>query len=70
MTKKFKYDGKSRPANDLYTKNFKRIFSKGVVNTETSVKDLRKLLYVDIKDIDQDYDAAEDLKKIEERNGF
>lgn len=66
MTKKFKYDGKSRPANDLYTKNFKRIFSKGVVNTETSVKDLKNLL----KDIDQDYDAAEDLKKIEERNGF
>jgi|TARA_R110002060_G_scaffold21930_1_gene29694 hypothetical protein len=66
MTKKFKYDGKSRPANDLYTENFKRIFSKGVVNTETSVKDLKKVL----KDIDQDYDAAEDLKKIEERNGF
>ena len=66
MTKKFKYDGKSRPANDLYTKNFKRIFSKGVVNTETSVKDLKNIL----KDIEQDYDAAEDLKKIEERNGF
>jgi len=66
MTKKFKYDGKSRPANDLYTENFKRIFSKGVVNTETSVKDLKNIL----KDIDQDYDAAEDLKKIEERNGF
>lgn len=66
MTKKFKYDGKSRPANDLYTENFKRIFSKGVVNTETSVKDLKNSL----KDIDEDYDAAEDLKKIEERNGF
>ena len=66
MTKKFKYDGKSRPANDLYTENFKRIFSKDVVNTETSVKDLKNVL----KDIDQDYDAAEDLKKIEERNGF
>jgi len=66
MTKKFKYDGKSRPANDLYTENFKRIFSKGVVNTETSVKDLKNIL----KDIEQDYDAAEDLKKIEERNGF
>tara|TARA_R100001369_G_scaffold81182_1_gene111962 strand:- start:327 stop:527 length:201 start_codon:yes stop_codon:yes gene_type:complete len=66
MTKKFKYDGKSRPANDLYTENFKRIFSKGAVNTETSVKDLKNIL----KDIDQDYDAAKDLKKIEERNGF
>ena len=45
--------------------NFKRIFSKGVVNTETSVKDLKNSL----KDIDEDYDAAEDLKKIEEQVG-
>jgi|TARA_R110002012_G_scaffold24907_1_gene82720 hypothetical protein len=26
--KKFKYDGKSRPTNDLYKKEFNRIFSK------------------------------------------
>jgi len=28
MKKKFTYDGKSRPATDLYTENFKRIFGK------------------------------------------
>ena len=26
--KKFKYDGKSRPTNDLYKKEFDRIFGK------------------------------------------
>ena len=28
MSKKFKYDGKSRPATDLYKKEFDRIFGK------------------------------------------
>ena len=28
MKKKFKYDGKSRPSNDLYKKEFDRIFGK------------------------------------------
>jgi len=28
MKKKFKYDGKSRPTNDLYKENFNRIFGK------------------------------------------
>ena len=28
MNKKFKYDGKSRPATDLYKKEFDRIFGK------------------------------------------
>ena len=28
MKKKFKYDGKSRPATDLYKKEFNRIFGK------------------------------------------
>jgi hypothetical protein len=28
MKKKFKYDGKSRPATDLYKKEFDRIFGK------------------------------------------
>ena len=26
MKKKFKYDGKSRPSNDLYKKNYNKIF--------------------------------------------
>ena len=37
------WDGKSRVSNDLYRKNFERIFGKGVVNTETKVKDLQKI---------------------------
>ena len=49
QNKKPKWDGKSRVSNDLYRKNFERIFGKGVVNTETKVKDLQKILK-DIKD--------------------
>jgi len=30
MKKKFKYDGKSRPATDLYKKEFDRIFGKKI----------------------------------------
>ena len=30
MNKKFKYDGKSRPSNDLYKKEFDRIFGKKI----------------------------------------
>jgi len=41
--KKFKYDGRSRPADDTYRKRWKEIFGK-VVNTETTVKDLKQIL--------------------------
>ena len=37
------WDGKSRVSTDLYRKNFDRIFGK-VVNTETTVADLQKIL--------------------------
>ena len=30
MKKKFQYDGKSRPTNDLYKKNFEIIFGKKI----------------------------------------
>ena len=30
MKKKFKYDGRSRPSNDLYKKNFEIIFGKKI----------------------------------------
>ena len=30
MSKKFKYDGKSRPSTDLYKKNFDIIFGKKI----------------------------------------
>ena len=41
--KKFKYDGRSRPADDTYRERWKEIFGK-VVNTETTVKDLKQIL--------------------------
>ena len=42
--KRFKYDGRSRPSGDLYRENFNRIFGKGIINTKTTVKDLKKIL--------------------------
>ena len=37
------WDGKSRVSTDLYRKNFEEIFGK-VVNTETTVANLQKIL--------------------------
>ena len=42
--KKSKWDGKSRVSTDLYRKNFEEIFKKGVVNTKTTLGDLKKVL--------------------------
>ena len=42
--KKPKWDGKSRVSTDIYRKNFNKIFGKGVVNTETTLGDLKKIL--------------------------
>ena len=42
--KKSKWDGKSRVSTDLYRKNFEEIFKKGVVNTETTLGDLKEVL--------------------------
>ena len=36
-SKKFKYDGKSRPATDLYKKEFDRIFGKKIKKDEEIV---------------------------------
>ena len=66
MTKKEKYDGRSRPANKAYDEGWNRIFKTGVVNDKVKVKDLTEIL----KDVEKDYDATKDLKKIEDRNGF
>ena len=41
--KKFKYDGRSRPSDNKYRKRWNEIFGK-VVNTETTVKDLKQIL--------------------------
>ena len=34
MKSKFKYDGRSRPVNDLYKENFDRIFGKKIKKDE------------------------------------
>ena len=85
MKKKFKYDGKSRPATDLYKKEFDRIFGKKIKNdeevtgyyyngydenaeievlTEKKVEDPFK------KEIKKGKVSKEDMKEIEDRNGF
>ena len=43
MKKKFKYDGKSRPANDLYKKNYDEIFSKDKENFDKLQQEQRDL---------------------------
>jgi len=85
MKKKFKYDGKSRPATDLYKKEFDRIFGKKIkkdeevtgyyyngyadkpeieVLTEKKVEDPFK------KEIKKGKVSKEDMREIEDRNGF
>jgi hypothetical protein len=66
MGKKEKYEDRSRPANKTYDQGWNRIFKAGVVNDKIKVKDLTEIL----RDVEKNYDAAEDLKKIEDRNGF
>ena len=36
--KKFKYDGRSRPTNDLYEENFNRIFNPTLTKNMPNVK--------------------------------
>ena len=36
--KKFSYDGRSRPTNDLYKKNFNRIFNPTLTDNMPNVK--------------------------------
>ena len=43
MKKKFKYDGKYRPANDLYKKNYDEIFSKDKENFDKLQQEQRDL---------------------------
>ena len=38
------WDGVSRPSNDTYAKNWHDIFNKGVINDETTLKDLNEIL--------------------------
>ena len=59
MKKKFKYDGKSRPSNDLYKENFDRIFGK-----KEPIEDPFK------KEVKEEKIDDKEFEKIVERNGF
>tara|TARA_R100000781_G_scaffold29067_1_gene21372 strand:+ start:517 stop:687 length:171 start_codon:yes stop_codon:yes gene_type:complete len=54
---KFKYDGRSRPADDKYRKEFNRIFNKDKDPFKIKVKEEKKL-------------NEKELKEIADRNGF
>ena len=57
MKKKFKYDGRSRPADDKYRKEFNRIFNKDKDPFKTEVKEEKEI-------------NEKELKEIADRNGF
>tara|TARA_R100001463_G_scaffold99384_1_gene153854 strand:- start:238 stop:408 length:171 start_codon:yes stop_codon:yes gene_type:complete len=54
---KFKYDGRSRPADDKYRKEFNRIFNKDKDPFKTEVKEEKEI-------------NEKELKEIADRNGF
>tara|TARA_R100001443_G_scaffold44044_1_gene57005 strand:+ start:2175 stop:2369 length:195 start_codon:yes stop_codon:yes gene_type:complete len=37
-SKKFKYDGRSRPSNDLYKENFNKIFKEDIIKSIIEVE--------------------------------
>ena len=39
-----KWDGKSRPSNDLYKKNYDEIFKKGIIGKDTTLGDVKDFL--------------------------
>ena len=57
MSKKEKWDGRSRVSNDVYRKRFDEIFKKEKDPFDTEVKEDKKI-------------NDEELKKIADRNGF
>ena len=79
--KKFKYDGKSRPTTDSYKKNFDRIFGKkeqdeldesykqSLRSKEERMKKVEDPFGKSVKELLEEIDP-EELKEIEDRNGF
>ena len=57
-SKKVKYDGRSRPTNDLYKKNFDEIFGK----KEKTTSELLREGYEEEKKIYEDDEYLESLK--------
>ena len=84
MKKKFKYDGKSRPATDLYKKEFDRIFGKKIKKDEEVTgyyyngyadKPKIEVLTEKVRDpfkkeIKKGKVSKKDMREIEDRNGF
>ena len=85
MKKKFKYDGKSRPSNDLYKKEFDRIFGKKIKKDEEvtgyyyngyadkpeiEVLTEKKVEDPFKKEIKKGKVSKKDMREIEDRNGF
>ena len=85
MKKKFKYDGKSRPATDLYKKEFDRIFGKKIKKDEEvtgyyyngyadkpeiEVLTEKKVEDPFKKEIKKGKVSKKNMKEIEDRNGF
>ena len=52
-----KWDGKSRVSNDLYRKNYNKIFQKTEDPFKVEVKETKKV-------------SKKEMKEIEDRNGF
>ena len=65
--KKSKRDGKSRVSTDLYRKNFEEIFKKGVVNTKTTLGDLKELLQ-EQDELKESYKQSLQNKKERQKN--
>ena len=61
-SKKFKYDGRSRPSNDLYKKNFDRIFKTNPIAKEVRTSKFKSQV-IDSKKI---YDRKKEQVEIEE----
>jgi hypothetical protein len=62
MSKKFKYDGKSRPTNDLYKENFDRIFKTNPVAKEVRTPKFKSKV-IDSKKI---YDRKKEQDELKE----
>ena len=65
--KKSKWDGKSRVSTDLYRKNFEEIFKKGVVNTKTTLGDLKEVLQ-EQDELKESYKQSLQNKKERQKN--
>ena len=62
MSKKFTYDGKSRPTNDLYKENFDRIFKTNPVAKEVRTPKFKSKV-IDSKKI---YDRKKEQEELRE----